>query len=61
VRTIVAITARRDRVLEPLLGGIHANPPVPAPDTWTPVEHDYQALRAGMETLFDHLGIATAA
>jgi hypothetical protein len=60
IRTIVAITTLRDQVLEPLLGGLHSQPRVPTPSTWTPVEHDYHTLRLDMQTLFDDLGIATS-
>jgi len=60
-RTITAITALRDQVIAPLLGGVRGPRTVRDITSWTPVEHDYEALRCGMETLFGHLGIEMAA
>jgi hypothetical protein len=31
------------------------------PNVWTAVDRDYENLRLGMQTLFDDLGITTAA
>lgn len=59
LRTIVAITTFRHRVLSPLLGGVRSQRPAPRSRTWTDIEHDYENLRRDMESLFDHLGIAT--
>lgn len=58
LRTITAITTLKDQVLEPLLAPTHSQP-IPNPATWTPIEHDYHALRQDMQSLFNHLGIAT--
>jgi hypothetical protein len=58
VRTMVAIATLRHHVLEPLLAGVRTQQPRPRPATWNAVEQDYETLRLGMETLFDHLGIA---
>ena len=51
-------TTIRDHVLAPLLGAINT-PRVPTKtNTWTNIEHDYEALRTDMQTLFADLGIA---
>ena len=58
LRTITALTTIRDHVLAPLLGAINT-PRVPTKtNTWTNIEHDYEALRTDMQTLFADLGIA---
>jgi hypothetical protein len=61
LRTITAITTLRDRVLPPLLAGVRKPRAVTNRSNWTAVEHDYQALRLDMETLFHDLGIGAAA
>jgi hypothetical protein len=61
LRTITAVTTIRDRVLAPLIGEVRRSRRVVSRKNWTPVEHDYEKLRSGMEDLFEHLGIATAA
>jgi hypothetical protein len=61
VRTITAVTAFRDRVLAALLGGLRSKRPVAPSSTWSDVEHDYENLRLDMQSLFQHLGIATPA
>jgi hypothetical protein len=59
MRTIVAITALRDQVIQPLLGGIHSPRPTLQRGNWTAVEHHYETLRQDMHALFENLGIAT--
>jgi len=59
VRTITAVTTFRDRVLATLLGGVRSPRTVTKTPAWTDVEHDYEALRLDMKTLFQDLGIAT--
>jgi hypothetical protein len=61
LRTITAVTAVRDRVLAPLLGEVREPRRVTDRTNWTAVDHDYEALRTGMENLFAHLGIEVAA
>lgn len=61
LRTITAVTTIREKVLAPLLGEVRSPRHVARGRNWTPVEHDYEKLRSGMEDLFEHLGIATAA
>ena len=51
----------RDHVLAPLIGEIRSPRRAVSRKNWTPVEHDYERLRSGMEDLFEHLGMATAA
>src|ERR1700736_6130575 len=55
LRTITPITTTPplpDRVLPPLLAGVRKPRAVTNRSNWTAVEHDYQALRLDMETLF---------
>jgi hypothetical protein len=59
--TITAVTIIRDKVLAPLLGEVRKPRRVVTRKNWTPIEHDYEKLRSGMEDLFGHLGILTAA
>jgi hypothetical protein len=61
LRTITALTTLRDQVLAPLLGAVRAPRTPTKRTTWTDVERDYETLRVDMETLFDDLGIVTAA
>jgi hypothetical protein len=56
-RTIAALLALRDHVIAPILAGVTSPRRGRKPTTWTPVDQDYQTLRIGMHTLFDHLGI----
>ena len=48
-------------VLAPLIGEVRSPRRAVSHKNWTPVEHDYEKLRSGMEDLFEHLGMATAA
>ena len=61
LRTITALSTLRDQVLAPLLAAVSTPRLVTKANTWTDVEHDYETLRANMQTLFDDLGIAAAA
>jgi hypothetical protein len=61
LRSITALTVLRDQVVAPLLGAVRARRPTTQTNTWTKVERDYHALHVNMQTLFDDLGIATAA
>ena len=49
----------RLRVLAPLIGEVRSPRRAVSRKNWTPVEHDYEKLRSGMEDLFGHLGMAT--
>jgi hypothetical protein len=58
-RTITALLALRDHVIAPILAGIRSPRMGRKPKTWTPVDRDYENLRIGMQTLFQHVGIET--
>jgi hypothetical protein len=58
-RTIAALLALRDHVIEPILAGVRSPRPGRKPAHWTRIDADYQALRTGMQALFDDLGIST--
>jgi hypothetical protein len=60
-RTITAILTIRDHVIAPLLAGVRTPRWGGRPKHWTNIDRDYESLRLGMKTLFEHLGIATAA
>jgi hypothetical protein len=60
IRTITGLTALREHVLAPILAGIRSAPPVRRRPS-DPLQRDYLALRADMETLLNDLGITTAA
>ena len=58
VRTIAALLALRDHVIEPILAGVRSPRPGPKPARWTRIDAGYQTLRTGMQALFDDLGIS---
>jgi hypothetical protein len=58
-RTITALLTLRDHVIAPILAGVRSPRRGRKPSTWTPIDRDYETLRVGMNTLFDHLGIST--
>ena len=60
-RTITALLTLRDHVIAPILGGVRSPRLGRKPTSWTPVDRDYETLRINMQTLFDHLGIASIA
>ena len=57
-RTIAALLALRDHVIEPILAGVRSPRPGPKPARWTRIDAGYQTLRTGMQALFDDLGIS---
>jgi hypothetical protein len=59
-RTITALLTLRDQVIAPILAGVRSPRMGRKPAHWTPVDRDYETLRIGMQTLFDHLGLTTA-
>ncbi|MGI8451659.1 MAG: AAA family ATPase [Streptosporangiaceae bacterium] len=60
-RTIAALLALRDHVIAPIIAGIRSPRRGRKPATWTRIDRDYEALRIGMQGLFNDLGIATPA
>jgi hypothetical protein len=60
-RTMSALTVLRDHVIAPILAGVRSPRQGRKPAAWTAVDRDYETLRVDMQTLFQDLGIATAA
>jgi len=60
-RTITALLALRDKVIGPLIAGIRTPRQGRPPKNWTTIDRDYETLRREMQTLLNHLGIATKA
>ena len=58
-RTIAALLALRDHVIAPILAGVRSPRLGRKPKVWTAVDRDYENLRIGMQTLFQHVGIET--
>jgi hypothetical protein len=58
-RTITALLALRDHIIAPILAGVRSPRMGRKPDIWTAVDRDYETLRIGMQTLFQHIGIDT--
>ena len=58
-RTITALLALRDHVIAPILAGVRSPHMGRKPSSWTAIDHDYENLRVGMQTLFRHVGIDT--
>jgi hypothetical protein len=59
-RVIAGLTVLRDQVIAPILAGVRQPGPGRPPATPTPVDRDYQTLRADMRALLDDLGVITA-
>ncbi len=57
-RTIAALLTLRDHIIAPILAGVRSPRRGRKPSTWTTIDRDYETLRVGMHTLFDHLGIS---
>ena len=58
-RTIAALLTLRDHVIAPILAGVRSPRMGRKPKIWTAADRDYEALRIGMHTLFQHVGIET--
>jgi hypothetical protein len=56
IRAVTALLTLREKVIAPLVAGVRDDTDH-TPSTCTPIDRDYQVLRAGMRTLFDDLGI----
>lgn len=61
LRTITALLVLRDQIIGPILAGVRSPRLGRKPAHWTAVDRDYEALRIGMETLFDDLALTTRA
>ena len=60
-RTIAALPGLRDQVIAPIRAGIRSpRRKGREPVHWTAVDRDYENLRIGMQSLFQHLGIHAA-
>ena len=55
----MAAAQPRDQVIAPILAGIRSPRMGRKPKIWTATGRDYEALRTGMQTLFQHVGIET--
>jgi hypothetical protein len=58
-RAISALLTLRDHVIAPILASVRSPRMGRKPRTWTTVDRDYENLRIGMQTLFQHVGIET--
>ena len=58
-RTIAGLLALRNHIIGPILAGIRSPRTGRKPAHWTTIDRDYETLRTGMQTLFNHLGIDT--
>jgi len=58
-RLISALLTLRDHIIAPILAGVRSPRPGRKPKTWTTIDRDYENLRTGMQTLFQHAGIET--
>jgi len=58
-RTISALLTLRDHVIAPILAGVRSPRNGRKPAIWTAADRDYETLRIGMQTLFQHVGIET--
>src|SRR5262245_9071370 len=58
-RTIAALLALRNHIIAPILAGVRSPRRGRKPAHWTTIDRDYETLRTGMQTLFNHLGIDT--
>jgi hypothetical protein len=59
-RTIAALLALGDQVIDPILAGIRSHRRGRKPAHWTAIDRDYETLRTGMEALFADLGVTTS-
>lgn len=58
-RTMCALLALREHVIAPLIAGVRTPTRGRPPAHLSVVDRDYETLRAGMNTLFEHLAITT--
>ena len=57
LRSLTALLVMREKIIRPLLAA-SGQPEPPCEPNPTPIDHHYEALRAGMRDLFTDLGIA---
>jgi hypothetical protein len=60
-RTIAGLLCLLEQVIAPILAAVRSPRLGRKPSHWTTVGRGYETVRIGMQTLFDHLGIACAA
>jgi hypothetical protein len=58
IRAIGALVILREKILRPMLAGISKPKTTPKPENSSPTDQHYEAVRQGMFTLFEDLGIA---
>ena len=58
-RMITALTVLREQVIGPIVAGVRSPRQGRKPAVWTTIDRDYEALRVGMQTLLQDLGIGT--
>ena len=58
-RTVSALLTLRDHVIAPIIAGVRSPRMGRKPKIWTAADRDYETLRIGMQTLFQHVGIET--
>lgn len=58
VRQMGALVILREQILRPMLAGVCKPKTTPKPKNLTPIDQHYEAVRQGMFTLFEDLGIA---
>jgi hypothetical protein len=57
--TIAALLALRNQIIGPIIAGVRSPRMGRRPTHWNQIDRDYEALRIGMQTHFDHLAITT--
>lgn len=58
LKALTALVVLRDKVIRPLLAGIHQARPSRGAHNPTRIDHHYETLRTGMQALFHELGLA---
>ena len=58
LRALTALLVLREKIIRPLLAASGQPEPPSKPVNPTPIDHHYENLRAGMQALFNELGVA---
>ena len=58
-RTVSALLTLRNHVIAPIIAGVRSPRMGRKPKIGTAADRDYETLRIGMQTLFQHVGIET--